>query len=102
MSGVNFIPSPWGTREVKRLWTWCKTCNSRQPRMKQESRRLQRWECQSHIASAQKTIEIHIQDRGQSITDSEQFWRTSMSKKSKCCKSYKKKGKACKKCPLFR
>ncbi len=28
--------------------------------MKQESRRLQRWECQSHIASAQKTIDIHI------------------------------------------
>ncbi|HZF38451.1 MAG TPA: hypothetical protein VE715_06495 [Blastocatellia bacterium] len=24
-----------------------------------------------------------------------------MSKKSKCCKSYKKKGKACKKCPMF-
>lgn len=22
-------------------------------------------------------------------------------KKIKCCKSYKKKGKACKKCPLF-
>src|SRR5262249_18941232 len=41
-----FSPSPWGTREVKRLWTWCKTCDSRQPRMKQESRRFQRWECQ--------------------------------------------------------
>ncbi len=25
-----------------------------------------------------------------------------MSKKSKCCKSYKKKGKACKNCPMFR
>jgi hypothetical protein len=94
--------------------------------MKQESSRLLRWECQSHIASAQKSIDLHIasaqkiidnppfvillfihleidfQDRGQSITDSEQFWRTSMSKKSKCCESYKKKGKACKKCPLFR
>src|SRR5215467_872038 len=38
--------SPWGTREVKRLWTWRKTCNSRRPRMKQESRRFERWECQ--------------------------------------------------------
>jgi len=29
--------------------------------MKQESRRLQRWECQSHIASAQKiTIDPYI------------------------------------------
>jgi hypothetical protein len=28
--------------------------------MKQESHRLQRWDCQSHIASAQKTIDIHI------------------------------------------
>jgi len=27
--------------------------------MKQDSRRIQRWECQSHIASAQKTIDIH-------------------------------------------
>src|SRR5262252_395608 len=39
--------SPWGTREVKRLWTWRKTCNSRRPRMKQESRRFERWECQA-------------------------------------------------------
>jgi hypothetical protein len=28
--------------------------------MKQESRRLLRWECQSRIASAQKIIDIHI------------------------------------------
>jgi hypothetical protein len=47
-------------------------------------------------------LEIDFQDHGQSIRGSERFWRIPMSKKSKCCKSYKKKGKACKKCPLFR
>jgi len=47
------------------------------------------------------TFKIMV-DQLEILSDPEQFWRMSMSKKSKCCKSYKKKGKACKKCPLFR
>src|SRR5215468_2283070 len=33
-------------REVKRLWSECKTCHGRRFAVKQESRRFQRWECQ--------------------------------------------------------
>jgi hypothetical protein len=50
-------------RDVKRLWSECKTCHGRPFAVKQESRRFQRWECQdllSHKDTRRLDNQLHL------------------------------------------